>query len=111
MSQQNKKRKPKYQKISLQIKNQIIDNVNNKGLPIREVAANFQLAASTVQSIIEVFDQENQIASKSRGGDKRSILNKQHKEFFEAVIKEELWISILDLAQKLVNQFPNIQIY
>ncbi|CAG8787011.1 2693_t:CDS:1, partial [Cetraspora pellucida] len=45
--------KPKYQKISLQIKNQIMDNVNNKGLPIRKVAANFQLAASTVQSIIE----------------------------------------------------------
>ncbi|CAG8457295.1 12238_t:CDS:2, partial [Cetraspora pellucida] len=101
MSQQNKKRKPKYQKISLQIKNQIIDNVNNKGLPIREVAANFQLAASTVQ--------KNRIAPKSRGGNKRSILNEQLKEFLEAVIEEELWISISDLAQKLVDQFPNIQ--
>ncbi|CAG8644430.1 14810_t:CDS:2 [Cetraspora pellucida] len=77
MSQQNKKRKPKYQKISLQIKNQIIDNVNNK-------------AASTVQSIIKVFDRENRIAPKSRGGNKRSILNKQHKEFLEAAIEEEL---------------------
>ncbi|CAG8568332.1 3118_t:CDS:1, partial [Cetraspora pellucida] len=100
MSYQNKKKTLNI-KISLQIKNQIIDNVNNKGLPIQEVAANFQLAASTVQSIIEVFDRENQIVFKSQGGDKRSILNKQHKEFLEAVIKEEPWISISDLAQKL----------
>ncbi|CAG8676827.1 2245_t:CDS:2 [Cetraspora pellucida] len=54
-----------------------------------EVAANFQLAASTVQSIIEVFDQENRIALKSQGGDKRFILNEQHKEFLEAAIEEE----------------------
>ncbi|CAG8837315.1 21791_t:CDS:2, partial [Racocetra persica] len=56
-------------------------DVNNKCLPIREVAANFQLAASTVQSIVDVFDRENQIAPKPR-----------------------------DLKQKLVDQFPNIQI-
>ncbi|CAG8707848.1 7176_t:CDS:2, partial [Cetraspora pellucida] len=78
-------------------------------LPIREVAANFQLAASTVQSIIKVFDRKNRIAPKSRGGDKRSILNKQHKEFLEAAIEEESWIFISDLAQKLVDQFSNIQ--
>ncbi|CAG8830622.1 19225_t:CDS:1, partial [Cetraspora pellucida] len=42
-------------------------------------------------------------------GDKRSILNEQYKEFLEAAIEEEPWISISDLAQKLVNQFLNIQ--
>ncbi|CAG8605561.1 12369_t:CDS:2, partial [Cetraspora pellucida] len=58
-------------------------------------------SASTVQSIVNTFDKEDRIVPKPRGGDKRSILNEQHKMFLEDAIEEEPWISISDLTQKL----------
>ncbi|CAG8803766.1 12475_t:CDS:2, partial [Cetraspora pellucida] len=110
MAQEKKKRASKYQKIPLETKKKIINKVNNKCVPIWDVAANFQLAASTIQSIVDRFDREGRITSKPRGGDKKSILNEQHKNFLEEAIEQEPWITIADLIQELVDQFPNLQL-
>ncbi|CAG8796814.1 7312_t:CDS:2, partial [Cetraspora pellucida] len=61
-------------------------------------------------SIVDRFDREGRITSKPRGGDKKSILNEQHKNFLEEAIEQEPWITIADLIQELVDQFPNLQL-
>ncbi|CAG8684987.1 9000_t:CDS:2, partial [Racocetra persica] len=66
-------------------------------------------APSTVETIINRFDKEDRIALEPRGGDKKSILNEQHKEFLRDAIEEEPWIAICDLTQKLLKQFPEIK--
>ncbi|CAG8828139.1 574_t:CDS:1, partial [Cetraspora pellucida] len=43
-----------------------INEVNNKCVPIQDVAANFQLVASTIQNIVDCFDREGRITSKPR---------------------------------------------
>ncbi|CAG8678754.1 32975_t:CDS:2, partial [Racocetra persica] len=110
MPQQKKTRESKYQNISFEKRKKIIDDVNNKGISIRKVAANYRLAPSTVDDIVKRFDREDQIALKSRGGDKRSILNEQHKEFLRDAIEEEPWLAICDLTQKLLSRFPDVKL-
>ncbi|CAG8719094.1 12064_t:CDS:2, partial [Racocetra fulgida] len=89
-----------YQNISLEKRRKLINDVNDNGIPIRKVAAKYRLAPSTVDTIVKRFDQEDRIALKPRGGDKRSILNEQHKEFLKEAIEAEPWITICDLTQK-----------
>ncbi|CAG8641445.1 22515_t:CDS:2 [Cetraspora pellucida] len=55
------------------------DHINNKGLPIRNIAANLQLAASTVQSIVNTFDKEDQILCKSWSAAIHKVVNNRGK--------------------------------
>lgn len=100
----------KYQQISSDQREKIINEVNNKGNSIRKVATKFRMSHSTVQDIVKRFDEENRITLKQRGGDKRSILNEDHKNFLSECVEEEPWISIADLTQKLIHRYSNLKV-
>ncbi|CAG8782504.1 1257_t:CDS:2, partial [Cetraspora pellucida] len=101
--------------------------VNNKGLPIQNIAANLQLTASTVQSIVNTFDKEDRIVPKPQDSHAycgqpaiRKVVNNREKNISViAAINENRVLhykSILDLVNaeiyttfiyKLINIIPN----
>ncbi|CAG8527399.1 5552_t:CDS:2 [Cetraspora pellucida] len=100
----------KYQQISLDQKKKIIDEVNNKQNSIRSIAAKLQISRSTVHDIVKRFDMKDRVVLKSKGGDKRSILTENHKDFLSKTINKELYIIIVDLTKKLINKYPQLEI-
>ncbi|CAG8512328.1 11995_t:CDS:10, partial [Cetraspora pellucida] len=64
---------------------EIIDEVNNKQNSIRSVAAKLRISRSTVHDIVKQFDMEDQVVLKPKGGDKRSILTEELKDFLSKI--------------------------
>ncbi|CAG8671952.1 23251_t:CDS:2, partial [Dentiscutata erythropus] len=56
------------------------------------------------------FNEEDQIILNPKGGDKRSILTAEHKNFLSECIDEDPSITIADLTKKLTDKFPKLSL-
>ncbi|CAG8775315.1 22929_t:CDS:2, partial [Dentiscutata erythropus] len=91
------------------MRKRVVDMVNNKYLSITQVSQCLRLASSMVKSIVNRFDEEDQIVLKPRGGDRRSKLNSEHRIFLKTQMEINPSIMINELHQNLLERFSDLQ--
>ncbi|CAG8810069.1 11999_t:CDS:2, partial [Dentiscutata erythropus] len=99
-----------YRKTTPDMREKIVDMVNNQCILIVKVSHLFHLAPSTIQSIVKIFNEDDRIVLKPRGGNKRLLLNDMHRFFLKELMEINPTITINELHQNLIERFPDLEV-
>lgn len=96
---------PKNRRIITPEMRQIIINHSESGLNDASIGQMLSLPRTTVATITKRYFRTGEKINKSRGGDRRSKLSTEHKEFLNSTIDNDPTMTLKCLVQKLQDEF------
>ncbi|CEP16500.1 hypothetical protein [Parasitella parasitica] len=101
-----------YKKTTPELRQLIVDKWKSTNMSKAEISRLFEVAYTTVDSILKTFDREGRIEKKKTGtrGPKNQKVNVEHKEFILNLLDEDCALTLGLIKKKLRDQF-NLSVY